>query len=46
VPQVRVEMKMDYSGLFARRDGVLINEPIELRKKKQEVMLGRMSAQN
>lgn len=26
-------------------DGVLINEPIELRKKEQEAMLGRMSAQ-
>lgn len=26
-------------------DGVLVNEPIELRKKEQEAMLGRMSAQ-
>ena len=39
------EMKMDTADSLLGEDGVLINEPIELRKKEQEVMLGRMSAQ-
>lgn len=39
------EMKMDAADSLLGEDGVLINEPIELRKKEQEVMLGRMSAQ-
>jgi flagellar hook-length control protein FliK len=39
------EMKMDAADSLLGEDGVLINEPIELRKKEQDVMLGRMSAQ-
>jgi len=42
------EMKWITADSFARRDGVLINEPIRLLRKKgtTEVMLGRMSAAN
>ncbi|GAA0222383.1 hypothetical protein GCM10009084_05420 [Marinomonas primoryensis] len=39
------EVKMDTADSLLGEDSVLINEPIELRKKEQEVMLGRMSAQ-
>ena len=39
------EMNMDIADSLLGEDGVLINEPIELRKKEQEIMLGRMSAQ-
>ena len=36
---------VDLSNSLLTDDGVLINEPIELRKKEQEAMIGRMSAQ-
>ncbi|MBR7888689.1 flagellar hook-length control protein FliK [Marinomonas sp. A79] len=34
------------AGDMVLEDGVLVNEPIELRKKEQEAILGRMSAQS
>lgn len=39
------EMNLEITDSLLGEDGVLINEPIELRKKEQEIMLGRMSAQ-
>ncbi|MGO2353152.1 MAG: flagellar hook-length control protein FliK [Marinomonas foliarum] len=36
---------VDLSDTLLADDGVLLNEPIELRKKEQEAMIGRMSAQ-
>ncbi|WP_417527206.1 flagellar hook-length control protein FliK [Marinomonas shanghaiensis] len=39
------EVNSDSAETLLGEDGVLINEPIELRKKEQEAMIGRMSAQ-
>ncbi|MBU2020778.1 MAG: flagellar hook-length control protein FliK [Gammaproteobacteria bacterium] len=39
------ELNSDSTDSLLGEDGVLINEPIELRKKEHEAMLGRMSAQ-
>lgn len=39
------EVTTDSAETLLGEDGVLINEPIELRKKEQEAMIGRMSAQ-
>ena len=39
------EVVTDSAETLLGEDGVLINEPIELRKKEQEAMIGRMSAQ-
>lgn len=39
------EINVDTADSLLGEDGFLINEPIELRKKEQEIMLGRMSAQ-
>ncbi|WP_137169278.1 flagellar hook-length control protein FliK [Marinomonas sp. FW-1] len=36
---------VELSDALLTDDGVLLNEPIELRKKEQEAMIGRMSAQ-
>ena len=39
------EVSTDSAETLLGEDGVLINEPIELRKKEQEAMIGRMSVQ-
>jgi flagellar hook-length control protein FliK len=39
------ESNLNVADALLDEDGVLINEPIELRKKEQETLLGRMSAQ-
>ena len=39
------ETSLDSSDSLLDMDGLLVNEPVELRKKEQETMLGRMSAQ-
>lgn len=39
------EFNLDFSESFLSEEGILINEPIELRKKEHEAMLSRMSAQ-
>lgn len=40
------ELNLDSSESFLSEEGILINEPIELRKKEHEAMLGRMFAQS
>lgn len=39
------ELNLDSTDSLLEGESILINEPIELRKKEQEAMLGRMSAQ-
>jgi flagellar hook-length control protein FliK len=42
---VSTEANVDSADALLGEDGLLMNEPIELRKKEQEAMIGRMSAQ-